>query len=304
MPTATESPFLTTKGSAMAADGKATPRPQIIPGARRLENVPWWLLILILAGLLLVFSVFTSERYQDAFRFLIAGVEMTIFLTLVSFALSVILGLLAGLGRVSRNQVIYTIATLYVEVIRGVPLLVQLIYWAFVVTPAIVSALNALGQFILSYLAYEPLLGLAYSLSSLSIQNVDMTGRCIAGLAFGYGAYEAEIFRAGIQSIPKGQMEAARSLGMSHYQAMRHIILPQAIRVVLPPLGNDFVAMLKDTSLVSALAVRELTQLGKLYRGRTFRSFETWNTVSFIYLSMTIVLSLLVRSLERRMRTE
>lgn len=288
----------------MAGDGKATARPQLMPGARRLENVPWWLMVLILAGLILVFSVFTSPRYQDAFSFLIAGVEMTIILTLISFSLSIVLGLLAGLGRVSKNQVIYTIATLYVEVIRGVPLLVQLIYWAFVVTPAIVSALNALGGVILNYLAYDALLGIGYSLSSLSIQDVDMTGRCVAGLAFGYGAYEAEIFRAGIQSIPRGQMEAARSLGMSHYQAMRYIILPQAIRVVLPPLGNDFVSMLKDTSLVSALAVRELTQLGKLYRGRTFRSFETWNTVSFLYLSMTIVLSLLVRSLERRMRTE
>ncbi len=277
-------------------------RPGLIPDSAPLRAVPWWLIILAFLGILIVAGILTSPRYQEVFLFLVAGVELTIFMAVVSFALSLVLGLLAGLGRVSKNPVIYTISTLYVEVVRGVPLLVQLIYWAYVIAPALVGLVNFLGSYVLG--AFVPLESIAIQWANLNIQDLDMTTRCIIGLAFGYGAYEAEIYRAGIQSIPRGQMEAARSLGMSHFQAMRHIILPQAIRIILPPLGNDFVAMLKDTSLVSAMAVRELTQLGKLYRGRTFRSFETWNTVSFLYLTMTIALSLLVRSLEKKMHVD
>ena len=127
-----------------------------------------------------------------------------------------------------------------------------------------------------------------------------MSARAIAGLAMGYAAFEAEVFRAGIQSIDKGQMEAARSLGMNYVQAMRYVILPQALRRVLPPLGNDLIAILKDSSLISALAVNDITQLGKKFRARSFSSFEAYNTMAFLYLSMTISLSMLVKFIERK----
>ena len=130
-----------------------------------------------------------------------------------------------------------------------------------------------------------------------------MLYRGIMALALSYGSFSAEIFRAGIESIEKGQMEAARSLGMSYIQAMRYIILPQAIRRVLPPLGNDFIAMLKESSLVSVLGVRDITQLGKLYSARSFLYLETYNQVAFLYLTMTILLSLGVRALENRLKS-
>jgi polar amino acid transport system permease protein len=149
-----------------------------------------------------------------------------------------------------------------------------------------------------------PLAGLGRALQQINIQQVDMSARAIAGLAIGYAAFEAEVFRAGIQSIEKGQMEAARSLGMTYFQAMQHVILPQALRRVLPPLGNDLIAMLKDSSLISVLAVRDITQLGKLYRARSFRSFEAYNTMAFLYLSMTLSLSMLVKFIERKMSRE
>jgi len=279
-------------------------QPRLIPWAEKLTQAPWWALIILLMGALIVYFVFTSATYQDAFFFLVAGVRLTITVSLISFSLALILGLITGLGRVSGNVVYYTLSTLYVEVVRGIPLLVLLIYFAYVVTPLAVGLLNHLGAVILQYLGLGPLVGLGRSLSDLHIQDVDMMVRAIVGLAFGYGAFEAEVFRAGIESIERGQMEAARSLGMSYFQAMRYIILPQAIRRVLPPLGNDFIAMLKDSSLISVLAVRELTHLGKLNRARTFRTFETWNTVAFLYLSMTLLLSLGVKMLERRMTVE
>ena len=280
------------------------PQPKLIPWSQRLADLPWWVLIVLIASLFIVYSVLGSDIYRDAFLFLIEGVKLTVMVTLISFSIALVLGLITSLGRVSSNPVSYTISSLYVEVVRGVPLLVQIIYVAFVIVPLFVQLLNGLGEFMLRQSIFDPLGQLALSLANLSIKNVDMSLRAMVGLAIGYGAYEAEVFRAGIESISKGQMEAARSLGMSYAQAMRYIILPQAIRVVLPPLGNDFIAMLKDSSLISALAVTELTQLGKLNRARTFRTFETWNTVTFLYLSMTLLLSLLVKFLERRMAIE
>ncbi len=120
-------------------------------------------------------------------------------------------------------------------------------------------------------------------------------------LIIGYSAFISEIFRAGIESVERGQVEAALSLGMSRWQALRFVVLPQAIRRVLPPLGNDFIAMLKDSSLVSVLGVADITQMGKVYAASTFMYFQTYNIVAFLYLSMTIVLALAVRWLERRM---
>jgi polar amino acid transport system permease protein len=146
--------------------------------------------------------------------------------------------------------------------------------------------------------------GFFQAFANFSIRVVPMEGRAVIALGFGYGAYEAEVFRAGIQSIGKGQMEAARSLGMTYFQAMRFIILPQAIRRVLPPLGNDFIACLKDSSLATVLAVNELTQLGRMLRASTFRVLEVFNMVAFLYLSMTLVLSGVVRWLEKKMKIE
>jgi polar amino acid transport system permease protein len=132
--------------------------------------------------------------------------------------------------------------------------------------------------------------------------NESFLAEAVLGLAAGYGAFLAEIFRAGIQSISKGQSEAARSLGMSYLQSMRRVILPQAIRVVLPPLGNDFIAMLKDSALISVLALPELLQQGRLYISRTFQPIPVFNAVALFYIIMTLLLSLMVRSVERRTR--
>jgi polar amino acid transport system permease protein len=138
-------------------------------------------------------------------------------------------------------------------------------------------------------------------LAQRSTQDLDLMPRAVIALAIAYGGFEAETFRAGIQSIGKGQMEAARSLGMNYFQAMRYIILPQAIRRILPPLGNDLIAMLKDSSLVSVLGVRDITQHARLYVSASFRYPETYNMLAFTYLSMTIVLSLIIKWIETRL---
>jgi len=276
---------------------------KLIPWTGKLAELPWWALIILLLGLLIAFFVIVSPTYQDAFLFIFAGIRLTILVSLISFFLALILGLILGLGRVSKNVVFYTISSVYVEVVRGIPILVLLFYFAFVVTPMALQFLNWLGT-ALANVGIGPLVELADRLAKLNIRDVEMTARAIAGLAMAYAAFEAEVFRAGIESIQRGQMEAARSLGMSYFQGMRYIILPQAIRRVLPPLGNDFIAMLKDSSLISVLAVRELTHLAKLNRARTFRTFETWNTVAFLYLILTLSLSIFVKYIERRMAYE
>jgi polar amino acid transport system permease protein len=277
--------------------------PGLIPLTTRLKNLPWWMLIILLLGIALVYAVAALPNYTDAFYFIVPGLRVTLTVSVTAFVISLAVGLIVGMGRISSNPIIYNLATFYVEVGRGIPMIVIIIYVAYVLVPIFVSGVNGLGALILetSWLGFLQKLG--DSLATLDITQVSPIARAIAGLAFGYGAYEAEVFRAGIQSIERGQMEAARSLGMSYIQSMRYIILPQAIRVILPPLGNDFIAMLKDSSLISVLAVRDLTQLGKLNRSRTFRTFETWNTVTYLYLSMTLLGSMGVKWLERKMKS-
>jgi polar amino acid transport system permease protein len=275
-------------------------RTRLIPSLKALDRFPWWLAIVVLVGVLVLYSILAAPYWNAAFVFVQTGLLYTIVISLVAFAISLVFGLLTGLGQLSKNVVFRNLSMLYVQVVRGVPLLVQVIFWAFVIVPAIVSILNGLGQTLVSL----GLGTLGRGLATLQIREIDMTYRAVAALAVAFGAFEAEIFRAGIESIERGQMEAARSLGMTHFQAMRYIVLPQAIRVVLPPLGNDFIAILKDSSLISVLAVRELTHLGQLQRARTFRSWESLGTVAFLYLALTLSLSALVRWIERRMAVE
>ncbi len=277
--------------------------PGIIPWGQRLKALPWWALFLLLLGVALVYAIIASPDYTDAFYFIVPGLKVTITVTIVAFLISLVIGLIVGLGRISSNPVVYNVATFYVEVVRGIPMIVIIIYVAYVLVPLFIATANSLGDWIVRVTWLGSLAGVGHWLAGLDITKIAPMVRAIAGLAFGYGAYEAEIFRAGIQSIEKGQMEAARSLGMSYTQAMRYVILPQAIRVILPPLGNDFIAMLKDSSLISVLAVRDLTQLGKLNRSRTFRTFETWNTVTYLYLSMTLLGSMGVKWLERKLKS-
>ena len=140
-------------------------------------------------------------------------------------------------------------------------------------------------------------------MATLINREFSFTARGIVALAISYGAFSSEIFRAGIQSIEKGQIEAARALGLSWFQSFRLIILPQAIRRILPPLGNDFIAMLKESSLVGVLGVGEITQLGRKYASASFLFLQTYNTLAFLYLSMTLMLSMLVKYIERRLQT-
>jgi polar amino acid transport system permease protein len=277
--------------------------PGIFTYTSQLKNLPWWAILVLLLGIALAYATINSPNYTDAFLFIVPGLQVTITATIIAFSVSLVIGLIFGLGRISSNPVIYNIATFYVEVVRGIPMIVIIIYVAYVLVPLFIDAVNATGHAILDTEWLGFLANIGTSLLNLDITQIDPLARAVAGLAFGFGAYEAEVFRAGIQSIERGQMEAARSLGMNYFQAMRHIILPQAIRVILPPLGNDFIAMLKDSSLISVLAVRDLTQLGKLNRSRTFRTFETWNTVTYLYLSMTLLGSLGVKWLERKMKS-
>jgi polar amino acid transport system permease protein len=175
---------------------------------------------------------------------------------------------------------------------RGIPVLVLLFWIAFAGVPAFVAGWNFITL---------PLQQAGY-MDALLVREVSLLWRAIIALAFGYSPFIAEIFRAGIQSVDIGQVEAAKALGLSRGQRFRFIVMPQAIRVILPPLGNDFIAITKDSSLVSVLGVADITQMGKIYASGSFRFFETYSIVAYIYLTLTVSLSLALRALERRMR--
>ena len=207
--------------------------------------------------------------YQSGLRagILLIGLWMTLKLSAVALVFSLILGLLAGLGRVADNPAASKLSSNYVELIRGTPLLVQIfIVYFFIGTVLNLSAFTA----------------------------------GVAALSVFTGAYVAEIVRGGIQSVPRGQMEAARSLGLSYTRAMRHVILPQALKKSLPSLAGQFINLIKDSSLVSVMALTDLTKAGREIVSSNFKPFEVWFTVALMYLLMTGTLSLLVRRLEKK----
>ncbi|MCP4541460.1 MAG: amino acid ABC transporter permease [Chloroflexi bacterium] len=267
---------------------------------KRLAQFPWWFLAIILIAVWTAFIILSRENYREAFIRIRTGLGVTIITSLVAYAIAVMLGLLAGLGRISRNIVLNNLATLYVELVRGIPMLVLIFFIALVGVPLVIDGMNNVGVWFNSI----GLTVVGTILTSLTNQAIAMNVRAIIALSVTYGAFLAEVFRAGIQSIGRGQMEAARSLGMSYGQAMRHVILPQAVRNVLPALGNDFVAMVKDSSLVSLLAVRDISQVARLHAGSTFRYREAYITLAVLYLTMTVALSMIVQFIERRLRQD
>lgn len=216
---------------------------------------------------------FNFDLVVTSFPLLLLGAGVTIKITAMSVALGVLIGLFVGIARICRVKPLRFLAAVYVDFFRGTPLLVQIFLFYFAV-PVITG------------------------------QRIDPYVAAVGSCGINSGAYVAEIVRAGIQSIDKGQMEAGRSLGMTWAQTMRYIIVPQAIKRVIPPLGNEFIALLKDSSLVSVIGFEELTRRGQLIIAKTYGSLEIWFSVAIIYLVMTLSISRLVAYLEKRYNTD
>lgn len=252
-------------------------QPKALSRWRRIDHM--WLLLLGAVILVVLLYVGSPQRFAPIFRFIWGsfaggdGVFMTLKLTVISFAFILLVGMLMGVFRVTNVAVLQWISSLYVEIVRGVPVLVWIL-WIYFGLPGL-----------------------------LQIQIPDFTAAVVA-FTFAYGAYMTEIFRAGIQSIARGQMEAARSLGMTYIEAMRYIILPQAVRVILPPVSNEFVTLLKDSSLVSILGLADLTRRGREWVGRTFASFDTYAAVALTYLILTLLFTRISTAIERRLAVE
>jgi polar amino acid transport system permease protein len=241
----------------------------LIPDSKEKSTFSAWRISFFGAiALLIILPIVKPDPFWTIMKFLPDGILRTFQVTLTSIVIALIIGLLAGLGRISRVKIINRIATIYVEIIRGIPLLVQLFY---------------------IYYALGSLLQLSGMISA------------IAAMSICYGAYMGEIFRAGIQSIPKGQMEASLALGMTRGQALRRVIIPQTMRTILPPIGNEFIAMLKDSSLVSILAVSDLLRRGREYASTSFKYFESYTMVALVYLVMTLFFSRMVGIMENRL---
>ena len=273
-------------------EGEAKPRPTrsklfYIPGGEPLMRIdPWWGLVALVVGLTVILVTVRADPFWNIVLFVRDGIIVTILITVTSFIFVLIVGMIGGLGRLSRNLLIHGVATLYVEIIRGIPLLVQLLAWYF----AFPVVIHEIGQWL--------------NIPALANYQANPIFTAIIAIVFCYGAYMSEIYRAGIQSIPKDQVEAARGLGMTNFQSMRHVILPQAVRVILPPVGNEFVALLKDSSLVSVVAVADLTRRGREFMAVHFNPIEVWAMVALLYLVMTLFAARGVAWIEKKTHFE
>ena len=251
-------------------------------------DFPWWLLAAACLGAYFLYRIVADDLYAQVLSTLSKGIGITVLVTLAGFSGACAAGLALAAMSLSRHAVLRQTARFYIEIVRGIPIIVLLLYVAFVLAPALIAAANW-GR---EGLGIEP----------MSTRDFPLLWRAVLALAIGYSAFVAEVFRAGLLSVDEGQIEAAEALGFDGWQRFRLIVFPQAFRTILPPLGNDFVAMVKDSSLVSVLGVTDITQLGKVAAAGNFRYFETYNVVALIYLAITVTLSLGLRRLERRLR--
>ncbi len=288
---------------------------RIAPGSSRLADLPWWLIAAIGLGLFTVYYIYSNADAAGAFWFLVGtrpsdiaelglagiafkGITVTLTVCISAYILAMTIGVFVGLGRVSENRGLYNLATFYVEIVRGIPMLVLLAYIAFALLPMTITGLNSLGELMMESF------GFGEWLAGLSTRDVPDVWRGVVGLGIGYGAFSAEIVRAGIESVERGQWEAAQAVGMTRFQTLRFIVLPQALRRMAPAYGNDFVAMIKDSALVSVLGVRDMTQSARLHSASSFQFFLTYSILTFLYLLLTISLTRLVRYIERRNTTD
>jgi polar amino acid transport system permease protein len=248
----------------------------------------WWLLFIVAVAIAVALYIFSPDFFRPMMDFIKGnfidgdGVWMTLKLTVVSFVFILIVGMLMGLCRVSSSWVLKGVSSLYVEIVRGVPVLVWLL-WIYFGIPVLLQAMTFLPE---------------------ALQRIDPFAAAVIAFTFAYGAYMTEVFRAGIQSISKGQMEASRSLGMNYIQAMRYVVLPQAVRVILPPVSNEFVTLLKDSSLVSILGLEDITRRGREWVSIHFTSFATYLVVALFYLILTLLFTRISTALERRLSVE
>lgn len=251
------------------------------PGARisfEWSGFPWWFLGIVGVIAFPVFKIFTDPKWNEGFQFIKDGVVLTITVTVGGFVIAMVLGLAIALGRMSKNTFARNIAMFYIELIRGIPVLVTIFFVGLVIWPEFLSLVGVPAQSVLGRPAVK---------TTVAVGII-------------YAAFIAEVFRAGIESIHPGQREAGMAMGLHRRQVFRLIVWPQAIKNVLPALGNDLIALLKDSSLVSILAVRELTQMTKLWTGVTFQFFAGYMILAAMYLTLTVSLSVLLQWYERR----
>jgi polar amino acid transport system permease protein len=239
---------------------------------RTIFVITWLVLVGGLIGSLVVAGKIDFDFISEWGVYILQGVTTTIFVAVGSIAVAICFAVVGALGRLSGNAVIYAVATLYVSLVRGTPLLVQ-IFFIYLALPQIIPGISGVPAIALGMFA----------------------------LAFNYGAYMTETFRAGIQAVPRGQTEAAEALGMQARTRMRRVILPQAVRIITPAIGNEFISMIKDSSLVSVIAVPELLWRAQRVGQSNFRTLETLIIAAAIYWSLTIVLSIVQDRLEKRM---
>jgi polar amino acid transport system permease protein len=281
-----------------------------------------WLIAFVIVDGLVAGIIANNAAVQDAWQYIWPGINVTVQITLASFLVAMIIGLITAIMRISRSVFLYNVSTFYVELFRGLPLLVIILIFAFVITPALIDVIGGAdpvtdsagnvtssGSPGIPFLddSLQRLLGIPeerIESTALRTRDIDPVWRIVFAFAVTYGAFMSEVFRAGIESIGRGQMEAARSLGMNYVQGMRYIVLPQAIRNVLPALANNFILLLKDTSLASVVAVPEISHLTRQYSSNRFRYPEGLLVLSFIYANLTIVLSLMVYVLESRLQAD
>jgi polar amino acid transport system permease protein len=262
----------------LKAEAPLDPTP---PGAKlsfEWSGFPWWFLGIVAVILFPVIKILTDPKWEEGFRFIKDGLVLTFTVTGGGFVIAILFGLVVSLARMSKRTILRNLGMFYIELVRGIPVIVTIIFVGLVIWPNLIELVGASQQ------------------SPIGRPAVKAT--VAVGLI--YAAFIAEVFRAGIESVPHGQREAGMSVGLNRLQVFRLIVWPQAIKNVMPALGNDLIALLKDSSLVSFLAVREITQMTKLWTGVTFQFMAGYLILAAMYLALTVSLSLVLQWYERR----